>query len=124
MVWKQELAEQNETAPDLIFLYINMPVMNGVDFIEKLNQEQVDGSSVVLLTTTIKPEQINRCLNLGAKLYLNKVLNRDKVNLAVKLVRRFKKEGFSKAKNSNAGEGKSGLFGADLNRKPKRAFKQ
>src|SRR4051812_37822594 len=51
----QNLCEKNELCPELILLDINMPVMNGFEFIqafEKLNIKNKDKVKIIILTTS------------------------------------------------------------------------
>ncbi|WP_026463903.1 response regulator [Adhaeribacter aquaticus] len=58
---------QIEKLPDLIFLDLDMPVMNGWDFLEMFSQQfasLIPQTKVVILSSSIDPEDYNR-----AKLY-------------------------------------------------------
>ena len=57
------IEECNELKPDLIFLDINMPVMNGWEFLDeyqKLSKEQKAKMVLVMLTTSINPDDYEK----------------------------------------------------------------
>lgn len=58
---------------DIVFLDINMPVMNGVEFLEKLRQDPVHKDTpVVIVSTEGSQERIKHLEALGIKAYLRK----------------------------------------------------
>jgi two-component system, chemotaxis family, chemotaxis protein CheY len=58
---------------DLILLDINMPVMNGLQFMEKIKKENLyQQISVIVISTEGKEEDTLRALKLGASGYLVK----------------------------------------------------
>ncbi|MGQ4667695.1 response regulator [Metabacillus halosaccharovorans] len=61
---------------DLILLDLNMPIMNGLDTIQYLNQKQID-IPVIILTTYNEDDLMVTGIRLGAKGYLLKDTNRD-----------------------------------------------
>ncbi|WP_428327994.1 response regulator [Mucilaginibacter sp.] len=71
---------QNEAfpKPDLIFLDINLPGMDGFDFLDefhKLNDELKSKTKVIMLTTSLNPDDQTRALNYKeVKSFLNKPL--------------------------------------------------
>lgn len=65
------LAEQDDF--QLILLDINMPVMNGVQFMEEANaQGFTDRYPIVILSSEGKEEETARGLKLGARAFLRK----------------------------------------------------
>jgi CheY-like chemotaxis protein len=57
--------------PDLIFLDINMPVMDGFEFVrefEDLKLNESDKMEIILLTTSSSPKDIERSKALGIKM--------------------------------------------------------
>jgi two-component system chemotaxis response regulator CheY len=60
----------------LILLDINMPVMNGVQFLEKASTLGIANRiPIIVISTEGKEEDTIRCLKLGAKAYLRKPFN-------------------------------------------------
>lgn len=64
--------------PDLIFLDINLPGMDGFDFLDefhKLNDTLKSETKVIMLTTSLNPDDQTRALNYKeVKNFLNKPL--------------------------------------------------
>lgn len=70
---------------DLILLDLNMPVMDGFEFLEKLIELKVDTSkvSVVLLTTSSNERDQQRAKNFNITGYINKPLTEAKINQVI-----------------------------------------
>jgi len=69
---------------DLILLDINMPVMNGLDFIKKVKElESFDHIPIVLVSTEGKEEDTMRGLALGAKGYVKKPFQPSDLHLLI-----------------------------------------
>lgn len=66
---------RNEKQPDLILLDINMPLMNGFEFLNAFNHLEYgsrDNIRVVILSSSDDPDDINRARGLGIIDYLVK----------------------------------------------------
>ncbi len=62
-----------EILPDLVLLDINMPVMNGKEFLSKIRtEEKLKNIPVVMLTTSDAPKDISDCYDLNANAYVTK----------------------------------------------------
>ena len=69
--------------PDLILLDLNMPLMDGFQFLdefEKLSSLAKKKCSIVMLTSSINPQDFNRSKKYtNVKLYLNKPLSHESI---------------------------------------------
>ena len=73
--------------PDIIFLDLNMPVVDGFNFLEKL--QEIKGCQdvpkrVIALTSSMNEEDMQRALNFGISGYLVKPLTETKVRKVIK----------------------------------------
>jgi len=59
--------------PDIIFLDLNMPLMNGFECLSKLkNEKKLSGLPVVIFTTSNNPQEAQATHQLGANVFLSK----------------------------------------------------
>jgi CheY-like chemotaxis protein len=64
--------------PDLILLDLNLPKKNGIEVIEQLKAtDALKSIPVVVLTTSDRAEDVQRCYRLGANNYLTKPVQFD-----------------------------------------------
>jgi len=58
---------------DLVLADINMPVMNGMELVERMSADPVlSGVPVVIVATPLSEARVERLLDLGARAYLPK----------------------------------------------------
>jgi CheY-like chemotaxis protein len=79
----QELKEVKSSCPNLIFLDINMPVMNGFEFLDAYQQMKGQLKQpviIVMLTSSLNPQDVVRAQAAGATDFLDKPLTADKLN--------------------------------------------
>ena len=66
----------NKNKPLLVLLDLNLPDMTGVDILKKVKtNEHLKRVPVVVLTTTDDAQEIKRCYELGANVYVTKPVN-------------------------------------------------
>ena len=64
---------QHQPAPDLIFLDLNMPKMNGIECLTRLRQiEALNTTPTIIYSTSSDVEDIELCYKNGCTLYLVK----------------------------------------------------
>ena len=73
---QEALEECQRDMPDVILLDWNMPVMSGIEFLEKLRLlDGGDHPKVILCTTENDTNHIQRAVNAGANEYIMKPFN-------------------------------------------------
>lgn len=77
-------------APELILLDLNMPVMNGLDFLRWLRNEPAwKKVPVIILTTSEDPRDVSSAYELGANAYTVKPNNPSELSDILKAVQHF-----------------------------------
>jgi len=70
-----------EVLPDVIFLDIDMPLMDGFQFLdefEKLSEQTRNKCKIVMLTSSINPQDVNKSKKYSyVKEYINKPLSQE-----------------------------------------------
>lgn len=68
-----EILHNDETIPDFIFLDLNMPRMNGFEFLAAIKKSKVlKDIPVIVYSTTSQPTQIDQVKKLGATEFFTK----------------------------------------------------
>jgi CheY-like chemotaxis protein len=79
--WFKENSDQ--TPPDMVILDINMPIMDGWDFLQAFDELELEGKenvTIVMVSSSINPEDIERAhQNRWLKDYVNKPLTPQKM---------------------------------------------
>jgi CheY-like chemotaxis protein len=68
--------------PDIIFLDLDMPIMNGYEFIEEFMKMDIPDKhtiTIVVLSSSADPRDLKRTRDLGIKYYFVKPLSREEI---------------------------------------------
>jgi two-component system chemotaxis response regulator CheY len=69
----EALSRLAEHRVDLVLADINMPVMNGMELVERMNADRdLSKIPVIIVATPISEQRIERLLDIGARAYLAK----------------------------------------------------
>ena len=68
-----EMLQSQRVVPDIVFLDLNMPLMNGHQFLQEVNKLKILQSvPIIVLTTSADPSTKAAVLELGARLFITK----------------------------------------------------
>lgn len=72
------LLNENNTKPSLTLVDLKLPIVDGVSVIEKISLiDHLRKMPTVVLTTSLEPQDINRCYNASINSYLRKPVDFD-----------------------------------------------
>lgn len=78
--------DEHSVLPQLIFLDLNMPLMDGFDFMDQFNKSGFNDKPVIaVLTTSENPRDIGRLEELGIKYIFSKPLTSERVTELIKI---------------------------------------
>jgi len=76
--------------PDLVLLDLNMPKMNGIEFLEKIKKDEVLRLiPVLILTTSEDNDDVRKSYYLGASCYIVKPVGLEKFQKLIKAINDF-----------------------------------
>ncbi len=79
------LFDETCTAPLLVLLDLNMPVLDGYQVLERIRaHERTKRIPVVVLTTTDDVREVSRCYDLGCNVYITKPVDYQQFSDAIR----------------------------------------
>ena len=76
----QEACEKHDLIPDLILLDLNMPLMDGFEFLDacgKLNLPNIKKIKFIVVTSSDNPDDIGKARKMGVSGYITKPVSED-----------------------------------------------
>lgn len=83
MDYLTSLENKFDDLPELIFLDVRMPVMGGFDFLNayvELKQSKAQKTKIIMLSTSLRDEDMNKAKSFGVADYVAKPLNKTLVS--------------------------------------------
>ncbi|WP_194851881.1 response regulator [Nonlabens antarcticus] len=85
--FKNNIDNDEELLPEIILLDLNMPIMNGWEFLEHIepyaNKLLANDVRLNVVSSTINPEEVDRAENHGiVNLFMNKPISKEAIALA------------------------------------------
>lgn len=82
-----EILNGSESLPDIILLDLNMPKLNGLEFLQILkNDDKIKFLPVIVVTTSANYKDVKRCYEIGIAGYITKPLKYEKYVEKLKIV--------------------------------------
>jgi len=86
----EECKNELNDYPHLIILDLNLPKMNGMEFLKEIkNNEKLSQIPVIVFTTSSLEENEEECYKKGANAYITKPINFDGFKPLINLLRQF-----------------------------------
>jgi CheY-like chemotaxis protein len=79
----QEYQESSGSLPDFIFLDLNMPIMNGFEFLEVFKKMDFEGKEkirIAIVTSSSDIEDIEKAHSYGIKYFMPKPISENAIN--------------------------------------------
>ncbi len=83
------LYQKSYVFPDVVFLDLNMPIMDGFEFLQafaNLDFVGKDGIRIIVVSSSINPEDIKRAKALGAVHFVSKPLTKENLEAVLSSV--------------------------------------
>jgi two-component system chemotaxis response regulator CheY len=81
------VSEYNRLRPDIVFMDIVMPGLEGVETVKRICRDDPE-ASVIMVSSQSYPEKVNEALTAGAKCFLSKPVTTDRLRVAIDQVLR------------------------------------
>ncbi|HKO80097.1 MAG TPA: response regulator [Chitinophagaceae bacterium] len=79
--------KQNPPPPTYIFLDLNMPLVNGFEFLKEFKKDKNNkDSTVIIYSTSSHPRDKEISMDLGASAYITKISDTEKLKMRLKSV--------------------------------------